>query len=185
MTSKAFNDALGEGELRLTDRVRRGLIASERVQYYLTLLQAAKEHAVDPARPTTDLRVVREAVGLRDSRLDSVVPRCDAVSEGDLAMPAALTIMHGLFAELAVMLHSLRVAADETPDLRPALARYALRLARLHADAPSGVADRLPAEAIDALTRTGNGSSDCVWQLTIDLHAELNRVLTRIPTRSS
>jgi len=100
-------------------------------------------------------------------------------------MPAASTIMHGLFAELAVMLHSLHAAADATPHLKPAVARYALRLARLHADAPSGVADRLPSEAIDALTRTSNGVGDCVRQLTLDLHTELNRVLARIPTRST
>jgi len=154
MTSHAFSKALGEDELRLPDRVHRGLIASARVQYYLTLLQAAKEHAVD-------------------------------LSEGDLALPAASTIIHGLFAELAVMLHSLRLAADATPELRPALARYALRLARLHADAPSGVADRLSAEAIDALTGDGDGTGDCVRQLTVDLHAELKRALALIPTRSS
>ena len=154
MTSHAFSKALGEDELRLSDRVHRGLIAGARVQYYLTRLHAAKEHAVE-------------------------------LSEGDLALPAASTIIHGLFAELAVMLHALRLAADATPELRPALARYALRLARLHADAPSGVADRLPAEAIDALTRTGNGTGDCVRQLTVDLHAELERALALIPTRSS
>jgi hypothetical protein len=154
MTSNAFSEALGEDKRRLPDRVHLGLMASDRVQNYLTLLQAAKEHAVE-------------------------------LSEDELALPAASTIIHGLFAELAVMLHSLHVAADATPALRPALARYALRLARLHADAPSGVADRLPVEAIDALTRSGSDTGDCVWQLTVDLHAELKRVLTLIPTRSS
>ena len=129
MTSNAFSQALGEDKRRLPDLVHRGLIASDRVQYYLTLLQAAKQHAVEPASPTTDLRVAREAVGLRDAALDTVVPRCGRLAEGDLALPAASTIIHGLFAELAVMLQSLHVAADATPALRPALAGYALRLA--------------------------------------------------------
>jgi hypothetical protein len=100
-------------------------------------------------------------------------------SAGELVVPAAQTIVHGLFAELAVMLQSLRAAAGVVPGLRPALSRYALRLARLHADASYGDGDGLPAEAMDILTRD-NRTGDSVPQLTSDLRAELNRVLALI-----
>ena len=57
------------------------------------------------------------------------------------------------------------------------IAGYALRLARLHADAPSGSGGKLPARAIDALT-SGN-DVDSVYQLAVDLRAELVEGLDR------
>jgi len=178
MTKDSKVESLGEQELLLPDRVNRGLIAGDRVQYYITLLQAAKRHALEPASPASDLRAERKAVGLHDAVFDTVVARSSIKAGGDVSVPATPAILHGLFSELAVMLRSLRAAADVVPDLEPALASYALRLARLHADAPSGSGGKLPAPAIDALT--SGGDVDSVYQLSVDLRAELNHVLALI-----
>jgi hypothetical protein len=72
------------------------------------------------------------------------------------------------------------MAGEVAPELGPALAAYTVRLARLHADAPTGAAGRLPADAIDVLIRVNHGSGDSVHQLTIDLHQELTRLRTLI-----
>src|SRR5205814_8420469 len=66
-------EALGETELLLPDRVNRGLVANDRVKYYLTLLQAANHHAAAPEQPFASLRAERNAAGVDDASLDRVV----------------------------------------------------------------------------------------------------------------
>ncbi|MFI5042383.1 MAG: hypothetical protein ACHQNA_11140, partial [Acidimicrobiales bacterium] len=68
-------DELGERVLLLPSLVNRGLEANDRAKYLLTLLQAARAHADDPAGPFSALREERLAAGVPDEQLDEVIGR--------------------------------------------------------------------------------------------------------------
>lgn len=176
MIKDAIIEALGETELLLPDRVNRGLVANDRVKYYLTLLQSANHHAAETEHSFTSLRTERDAAGVDDASLDRVVEESRPAAGGDVHVPGARQIMRSLLDELALMLQPVRTAAAVAPDLDAAITVYTRRLERLQADAPSGDGDRLPSTAIEALMRGGDAASDSVHQLTMDLHKELNRL---------
>ena len=64
---------LGEEEPLLPELVNFALIANDRIKYYLTLLQTAKEKAEHPQLKFPSLRTERENVGGENSKFDRVV----------------------------------------------------------------------------------------------------------------
>ena len=66
-------DDLGEESLLLPQLINRALGANDRIKYFLTLLQSARDHAEHLDRAAISLRREREASGVEDVSLDAVV----------------------------------------------------------------------------------------------------------------
>ena len=69
-TKQEIIGSLGEKQLLLPDLVQSGLAANDRVKYFFTLLQLAKEQCEQPAANPPDLQREREASGVPDTELD-------------------------------------------------------------------------------------------------------------------
>jgi len=167
----------GDSGLLLPELVRDGLAANDRIKYILTLLQAAKRHAVQPAEPPADLRRARESCGIDDRALDTVASESRVDADGTLTIPRGDRLLAQLFDDTARMLEPLRVAGADDVEWR---VRYDTSRRRLDAQraqhAPSGT-DRLAPAGIDALTAPGSETNDTLHRLVMDLHRALNAIL--------
>ncbi len=82
----------GERVLLVPELVAQGLAANDRLNYYLSLLQAAQAHANAPLAPAADLRVEREASGIADPALDHIVESSLGRGNGTTYIPGARVI---------------------------------------------------------------------------------------------
>jgi len=64
---------LGEQRLLLPSLVNTGLEANDRAKYLISLLQSARTHADIPEAAAPNLQEERQACGISDSSLDTVV----------------------------------------------------------------------------------------------------------------
>jgi uncharacterized protein Yka (UPF0111/DUF47 family) len=164
---------LGETELVLPDLVNRALVANDQVKYYLTLLQAARDRAVHPDLAASSLRAEREASGVDDASLDTVV--ADSVRDGDqLHVPRSSVIHARIVTGIRQMLEPITIAAlaDETSP-HDAWNRRLEGILRGLAP-PEG--DRIPAAYVDIVSRANRDAGDSLHLLVMDLHRELNRL---------
>jgi hypothetical protein len=179
-TKASILERIGDDGLLLPQLVMRALAANDRLKYYLTLLQAACAYATAPRSPAPSLRVEREASGITDSSLDHIIEGSSTIGVDRLHVPHAGSIIEQLFDELRVMLHPLSVAQRTHPEVRPRVDVYKRRLDALVAHAPMCHDDQLMTRAVAVLTgRRGNGH-DTAYQLAMDLHGELNRLLASV-----
>src|SRR5215471_3402258 len=142
----AIIEQIGERGLLLPELIARGLVANDRVTYFLTLLQSAQARAQAPHQPVPNLRVQREASGVGDVSLDHVVE--SSVDRGNQTtyIPGACVIIDRLFEELRRMLSALDAAGQASRDASERAALYKRRLDELNASVPC-CADDLVTEA--------------------------------------
>src|SRR4029450_11729887 len=76
-------ETLGETSLLLPESINRALAANDRIKYFLTLLQSARDHANRPDADPPSLRREREASGVDDSSFDDVASGRGADNGGD------------------------------------------------------------------------------------------------------
>lgn len=80
-------EELGEEKLLLPALVNAALRANDRIKYYFTLIQAARNHADDPGQNHSNLRAERESVGIPDPDLDTVVGGATRMDKNGYAIP--------------------------------------------------------------------------------------------------
>ena len=163
-------EQLGETALILPDLVNRALTANDRIKYYLTLLQAARDHAAHP-NVTSSLQAEREASGVDDPRLDGVVAGSALENEHQLHIPHARLIHLRIVDGMGQMLEPFKSA-----DAGLLYERLSRRFQRLLSVLPCPENDRVPADYVDAVSRADGGGADSVHLLLMDLHRELNRL---------
>jgi len=66
-------EELGETELLVPGLLNSALTANNRIKYYFTLLQTARERAMHPEKDYPNLRMERITSGENDSSMDIVV----------------------------------------------------------------------------------------------------------------
>jgi hypothetical protein len=172
----AIIEKIGESGVLLPELINRGLAASDRLKYFLQLLQAAYTHALAPTEPLPNLRIQREASGLDDVQLDRVIEGSVDRGSGTVYVPGSCAIVATMFEESRRMLQPLLVAGAARSDLRTRTEIYQRRLDDLFAHAPVCADDLLTKSTIKTLTKLSENGHDTMHQLVIDLHWELNRV---------
>ena len=65
-TKASILEQIGERSLLLPELINQGLSATDRLKYYLTLLQTAYGYAASPGGHVPDLHTEREAAGISD-----------------------------------------------------------------------------------------------------------------------
>jgi hypothetical protein len=169
-------EAPGERALLVPELVAQGLAANDRLNYYLSLLQAAQAHANAPLGPAADLRTEREASGISDPALDHIVESSLGRGNGTTYIPGARVIFDRLVDELRRMLMPLHAAGRTRADLRERGTIYERRLETLVAAMPTCSDDQVSSGTIAALTTLQRNGHDTVHQLIVDLHGELSRL---------
>ena len=103
---------LGETALLLPQLINQALTANDRVKYWLTLFQSARDHADHPRMDVSSLRREREAAGVDDPSLDAVVSA--STRDGNIVcVPQAAAVHARVLDGLGEMLEPLKVAAAD------------------------------------------------------------------------
>ena len=169
----AIIEQIGERGLLLPELIARGLVANDRVNYFLTLLQSAQARAQAPQEPVPNLRMQREASGVGDMSLDHVVEA--SVNRGNQTtyIPGACVIIDRLFEELRRMVSAVEAASPARPELKERVALYKRRLEELNASVPCCPDDMVTDATINGLASLSRNGHDTVHQLIVDVQGEL------------
>jgi uncharacterized protein Yka (UPF0111/DUF47 family) len=169
-------DELGERALLLPAYLNNALAANDRAKYYFSLLQAAQGHADNPGGQCASLRGEREASGVEDAALDSVVDSSRREEGGAYHIPFAARVQERMHAEIAEMMKPL--SAGGTASRR--VSEYQRRFEAMTSAAPDLGGDRVPADYVGAITSAQRRRGDSLHLLVMDLHKELNRLQSDI-----
>jgi hypothetical protein len=175
-TKASILEQIGERSLLLPELINQGLSATDRLKYYLTLLQTAYGYAASPGGHVPDLRTEREAAGISDETLDTVVGNSRMLSPTVVHIPGAAAILDRIFADVRRMLEPVAAAAAMHGELVERSAIYARRLNEQIARAPTATDDQITSSVIETLTRVTSNGHDTINQIVMDLHWELNRL---------
>jgi uncharacterized protein Yka (UPF0111/DUF47 family) len=174
---------LGETALLLPQLINQALTANDRVKYWLTLLQSARDHADHPTTDVPSLQREREAAGVDDASMDAVVSA--STRDGNIVrVPQAATIHARVLDGLREMLEPLKIAAADDAIRTQAHERYRQRFDRLVSSSPSLDHDRIPVDYIDAITHGRRGQDDGLHVLVMDLHRELNELQRHVASET-
>jgi len=175
-TKASILEQIGERSLLLPELINQGLSATDRLKYYLTLLQTAYGYAASPGGHVPDLHTEREAAGISDETLDTVVGNSRMLSPTVVHIPGAAAILDRIFADVRRMLEPVAAAAAMHGELVERSAIYARRLNEQIARAPTATDDQITSSVIETLTRVTSNGHDTINQIVMDLHWELNRL---------
>ena len=164
----------------LPESIDRGLAAHDQLKYFLALLQHAAAHADSPSHAPATLRAEREAGGIADASLDSIVGASRSVGKDVVHIPGGGSIVGRVFANLRQMLEPVLTAAASRGDLRERAEGYQDRLNRLLAETSSDDGDNLTVAALASMTRRGDHGHDSAHHLATDLRWELNRLQANV-----
>ena len=160
------------GALSLPARLGRALEANDRAKYYLTLLQAARDRAAEPARGWSSLREERLAARVPDPDLDRTVGSSERRGTDSYIIPGAAAI----WSRLATAVHELVEPLDD--------AVADARLERIVAEAPELAGDLVPGRWLDALTADDPAGGASLHRLIMDAHRAVNRLLAATATHT-
>jgi hypothetical protein len=166
--------------LLLPELLNRGLAATERLEYYLALLQAAIAHARRPGAPTSSLRTERESSGVDDASFDEIVTGSRSLTPELYLIPGAARVLERIVADLRETVAPLLVAGAGNAELHERLDAYQRRIDERIAHMPRCDDDRVPSRTVEELTRRTTNGHDSTRQLVLDLRWELNRLQGRL-----
>jgi uncharacterized protein Yka (UPF0111/DUF47 family) len=161
---------LGECQLLLPGLVNAGLVANDRVKYYFTLLQTARQRAEHPNREFPDLRGERETAGVENTFLDNVVFGSQKGEPGKYSIPLAAEIFSHIRQCMEEMLRPVETKGSASA------AEYRGRLVRLLEALPVSGEEQVPGELIMRITSGDRDAGDSLHLLVMDIHKELNAI---------
>ena len=162
-------EQLDQPELVLPTLIAEGLAANDRIKVRMSALQAAAQHARDPARPVIDLGPECHAAGLDASAIMSLVGGAHLTADGRIAAPDLAKLTRGVLDDAGTMIRAVKAGAP--PDGEAA----ATRLAAVTA-ASLGAGNEIAAADIAKLTGLSEAGGDSLHRLIMDLHKALNRL---------
>ena len=148
-TKAGILEQIGERSLLLPELINEGFAANDRLKYYLTLLQTAYAYAGSPSGQVPDLRNEREAAGVSDETLDTVVGNSRMLSPSIVHIPGAAAILERIFTDVRRMLDPVATAAAMHGELTERSAIYARRLTEQTARAPTATDDQMTSGVIE------------------------------------
>ena len=166
--------ALGQHKLMLPTWVRAALAANDRLKVYLTVLQAAAEHALHPKRDALDLAHEMAAAGLQGVWLQDLAAAARRVDK-DLLLPDLPKLVQDFRDDLATMARPVLDGAAEG-------AEPAARVQHWHDWLAALPVDRLTDKQVEALTHGKRGGADSLHLLVMDLHKQINQLSSALAT---
>jgi len=115
---------LGEEELLLPGLVNSALAANDRIKYYFTLLQTAREKAENPQMEFPSLKTERENAEEEDAKLDRVVSETLKEGPDTYAIPFTEEILSRIWSCIDEMLKPLLVAGGTENRIRGKAGRF-------------------------------------------------------------
>lgn len=173
---------LGKNELLLPTALNAALAANDRAKYFFTLLQVAKDHAVNPEDEVSNLKNERLACGIDDSSFDKIVEQAQKDQE-NYKIPKAKEILENITAAIKEMILPIGIASTSQLSISSDDKSYDKRLEKI-LQGMSAVDETLPGSLIDDITLVQRNKSDSLHLLVMDLHKELNQIQSQIAQES-
>lgn len=163
-------EQLGQADLLLPALIAEGLAANDRFKVRMSALQAAAQHARDPARPLIDLGPECRAAGLDGSMVGSLVARARLAGKGRIAAPDLARLIEGAVEDVNAMIRAAKAGAPSEGEAAAA------RLAAIDAPASLAAGNAIEAADIARLNAVSSEGADSLHRLVMDLHKVLNRL---------
>ena len=166
---------LGEEELLLPELVNFALTANDRIKYYLTLLQTAREKAEHPQLKFPSLTTERENVGEENSKFDRVVPEAFKKEQNTYFVPFAEEILSRIWGCMDEMLKPLlSTGRVEGMEFEARLKELKSQGVEIEAGISARESGILRGDFIRDLTSGDRGKDDSLHILVMDIHRILN-----------
>jgi len=164
-------EQLGQADLLLPSLLAEGLAANDRVKVRLSVLQAAANHARDPASARFDLIGECRDAGIDHVALETLVNRATLSAGERISAPGLGNLRAAILDDVAIMIRAVKAGDAAEAD------RAVARLAAIQAG-PLESSDDVALAEIGRLTSIsdGDGGGDSLHRLIMDLHKALNRL---------
>ena len=163
-------EELGQAEILLPSLVTAGLAANDRAKVRMAALQAAADHALEPAGAPASLEADSRAAGLDPVAIAALVRNARLSANARVAAPELAALGEALLADLADMAGA--VAAGAPAEGAAAQAR----LAAIRAEHFAAPWEEIAPERIARLVGLPQAGGDSLHRLVMDLHKALNRL---------
>src|SRR5262245_9575668 len=160
-------------DILLPSLIADGLAANDRVKVRMSILQAAAQHAREPAGPAIDLSAECRTVGIDPTAIRSLIGGARVTPNGAVAAPGLAMLGDGIVDDLTTMIEA--VEAGSHTDGRDASGR----LSSITSNGSLAVSDEIRPAKIAELTGISNAGGDSLHRLVMDLHKALNRLAAR------
>ncbi len=169
MTEKrTIIEELGEDGLLLPVLINRALAANDRIKYFFSLLQTAKERADHPERALPTLRIERETAGIENEQYDSVVEGTKPASDGHYTVPFLDQVLKDITRCIDEMIEPFACKGNGEAE------EFERRKNLLLATLPDPSYGTIAGAAIHQITAAGGAEEDSLHEFVIDLHKGLN-----------
>jgi len=171
--------SLGKSNLLLPAWVKSALSANDRLKLYLSMLQAAVQHAQQPEQAPFDWAQELVAQGLKGEAWLRDLVRSSYLDDQTLVFPQHALLLNALSQDLALMARPVCEGHFKSKhDLSPRVAQWQDKLSSLKEG------DGLTLESITALTHGNPKVGDSLHLLVMDLHKQLNALSAEIATEN-
>ncbi len=173
---------LGAFYLLLPKAVNDALVANDRVKYFFTLLQLAKNSADDPENDHPDLKKERLICNINNTSFDTVIKQTTKDEMNNYKIPELSLILENIKSNIKEMLIPLEISGKVSIDDNAKFINYKNRfenLAALQHDL-----NNLSSLMINQIISANRDGSDSLHILVMDLHKELNNLQSIISNES-
>jgi hypothetical protein len=170
---------LGEKRIVLPDLLKEGIVANDRVKYYFTLLQNSKIKILNRKDVTKGLLEERERLKISEVVSDAILENCSLIRENTIYMPGVQRILKEIHKCIKTMLKPLELM-EQTERFEEYTSRFSLMQGILL----SNYNDIINFEVIDSIVSADRSIKDTPHLLVMDLHKELNNLLSLITLES-
>jgi len=159
---------LGQSAIILPALVREGLAANDRAKVRMAALQAAVQHAHNPASAPADLSAECRAAGVDAMSTQSLVGDARTSADGTVVVPGLAELTSALEGDIRAMIRA--VEANDASASKIA----ADRLSAIKKQFP--VSNKIEAGQVAKMIAVPSGDADSLHRLIMDLHKTLNRL---------
>lgn len=170
---------LGEKRIILPDLIKEGLIANDRVKYFFTLLQSAKLKVLSQKDITTGLLGEREKAKIEDANYDDILECCILIRENTIYIPGLQRILKEIYKCITIMIKPLELTIEAEKSKG-----YVNRFSLMQNTLLTNYNDIIDFEVIDSIISADRRVRDTPHLLVMDLHKELNNLLSLITLES-
>lgn len=158
--------SLGQRGLLLPAWVTEALRANDRLKVYLTVLQTASAHALQPEHEVADMTREMAAAGLKDVWLRNAAVAASRV-DSELLLPDMRRLIKCFVDDLTTLARPVMETTPPDADLHARAQHWIDWLIAL----PEG---RLSDRQVESLTHGRRGKADSLHLLVMDLHKQIN-----------
>ena len=170
---------LGEKRIILPDLIKEGLIANDRVKYLFTLLQSAKIKILNKKDITQGFLEEGEKLKIDEIAYDDILENCSLVRENTIYIPGLQRVLKEIYKCIKTMLKPLELI-EQTEKYEEYVNRFSLMQNILL----TNYNDIINFEVIDSTISADRSVKDTPHLLVMDLHKELNNLLSLIALES-